>query len=586
MNQKTALISVYHKEGIERFAQALVRLGWQILSSGGTAKYLGARGIPVRDVAEIVGDPILGHRVVTLSRQIHAGLLARDCPEDRAELERLGIPWIDLVCVDFYPLKQATEAPDATSESVIEKTDIGGPTIVRSAAKGYRIVICDPTDRQWVLNRLESSDGLGENERRLLAATAEAIVADYCLTSACYHGDTQFDGCVMERFRLLAYGENRDQTPAYWFEALGNNDPLALHRFNILSGDPSYIAMADLDSALMVLCRIAEAFRRNYNGQIPYIAVVCKHGNPCGAAFDWSDPNTALRKTLYGDPLAVMGGELVANFAIDDALGQLLYTVPDDQPIGRPQWGLDLVAAPAISRVTIELLGKREKRRLLANQALASASLPPDKTVKRPVRGGWLQQRAPSFILEDSDALWFGKRLIGQWFDDLLLACAVCWTASSNTVILAKDSMVIGRGIGQQDRVQCVRLCLQLAERTGHDTKGSVFASDAFFPFATGRKTDEECSRAMNEVEALLTHERCGCYTRFAIYEYRTLAKLISHLVRIDTREGPDLLIDAGCIGGVVPADGKNLAEVQKYFADAGLAVAYVPPEHRGFAKH
>ena len=150
----TALLSVYDKDGIVEFADELVNLGWQILASGGTADFLDAGDIPVRDVAEIVGDrAILGHRVVTLSREIHAGLLAR--PEDRDELYQKGIPWIDLVCVDMYPLKQAIRASNATLEEVIESTDIGGPTLLRSAAKGNRIALCEKADRETVLQWLK-----------------------------------------------------------------------------------------------------------------------------------------------------------------------------------------------------------------------------------------------------------------------------------------------------------------------------------------------------------------------------------------------------------------------------------------------
>jgi len=188
MNEvRTALLSVFHKDGIVEFATSLVEMGWQLLASGGTAKALAAAGLPVRDVAELVGEPLLGHRVVTLSREVHAGLLAKDTPEDRAEIGRLNIPFIDLACVDIYPLQAEIANPDRTRESVIEKTDIGGPTMLRSAAKGRRIVVCDPTDRQPVIDWLRADKPDEDAFVTKLVAKAETTVGSYCLASGHYH---------------------------------------------------------------------------------------------------------------------------------------------------------------------------------------------------------------------------------------------------------------------------------------------------------------------------------------------------------------------------------------------------------------
>ena len=191
----TALISVFNKEGIIPFARTLVDLGWNIISSGGTARVLSDAGIPVTDVAEISGLPaVLGHRVVTLVPQIHGGLLATE--DQRDELNELGYPWIDLCCVDFYPLREAIEDPGATEMSVIEKTDIGGPTLVRSAAKGQRIVVVDPADRELVLEWIKSSQPDSITFKRSLAAKAEGTVADYCLQAAKFHSGGKISGSV------------------------------------------------------------------------------------------------------------------------------------------------------------------------------------------------------------------------------------------------------------------------------------------------------------------------------------------------------------------------------------------------------
>lgn len=198
LKRKNALLSVYNTKGIVKFARLLIDHGWTIYASSGTAKILAAVEIPVIDIATLVGPPILGHRVVTLSREIHAGILARNTPEDLAELTRLGVPWFEIVYVDLYPLEKEIENPDATLESVLEKTDIGGPTMLRAAAKGRRWVISDEITRRIVelavrddnQGPLASFENPIDNDemafRSLLAQRAEARVAAYCLASANY----------------------------------------------------------------------------------------------------------------------------------------------------------------------------------------------------------------------------------------------------------------------------------------------------------------------------------------------------------------------------------------------------------------
>jgi phosphoribosylaminoimidazolecarboxamide formyltransferase/IMP cyclohydrolase len=548
--QKWALISVYSKAGIVDFAQALVALGWKILASGGTAKHLAAAGIEVRDVADLVGGgAILGHRVVTLSREVHAGLLARDCEEDRAELEALGVPFIDLACVDFYPLADAIAKPGADVASVVESTDIGGPTMVRSAGKGGRIVICDPEDRALVIELLSKQGDVNAEIRQWLRAKAEAIVAAYCLDAARFHSNGQFDGQVAQACQELAYAENRNQNPATLFRNISPrpSDPLALFNCKIDSGTPSYITMADGVNVISILRFAVQTFRRNCNGTAPYVAIVGKHSTPSGAAFSWESPREAVIKAFLGDSTAAMGGEFVANFPIDDELGELLFSVPEDlrAKVGREKWGLDVLFAPEFSSATVELLGKREKRRLLANPVLLDPPLPPDYWMRRPVPDGFIRQRAPHFILgrHDSGIDWrpAGKSLGPENFSTLALAQVIAWLVPSNTMALAKDGMLLALMPCQQDRMTCTRFLLEKAG-SRHDTRDSVFASDGFFPYAEHQGDN--------------------------------------------SLEGPELLVEAGCIGGVVPADGQHLAEVQEYFAKRDLIVGYLQPEDRGFSRH
>lgn len=203
--QPTALLSAYDKAGLEDFAEQLTTLGWKLLASAGTAKYLKEKGITARDISEIVGAPILGHRVVTLSREIHAALLATDSPEDQAELDRLGIPRIDLVYVNLYPLQEEIAKPDCTLESVIEKTDIGGPTLLRSAAKGRRITICRSCEFRLALKYICGEyTNVPDLERKIisgLAGIAECEISKYCRASGNYHrtigGRAFFDTAIM-----------------------------------------------------------------------------------------------------------------------------------------------------------------------------------------------------------------------------------------------------------------------------------------------------------------------------------------------------------------------------------------------------
>ncbi len=546
--EKWVLISVYNKAAIVEFVQSLVKLGWKILASGGTAKVLTQNKIDVKDVAELVGGgAILDHRVVTLSREIHAGLLARDNEEDRAELEKLGVPFINMVVCDFYPLSEEIAKPDATLESVIEKTDIGGPTMVRSAAKGGRIVVADPNDRQLVIEQLEILGDIRPETSQYLRAKAEFIVAQYCLDSARFHSEGGYDGILGIKFAKLAYGENRDQSPAFFFQSIGvPDDLLDWSHFQVISGQPSYISMADGDRVLQIVRLMAEAFRQNF-GKVPFISVACKHGNPCGAAIDWNDPAEALLKTLLGDPAAVMGGEVMTNFPITDELGQLLFAVPDDlqERVGRNRWGLDVVYAPEFSPNSFDLLGKREKRRLLYNSALLAPSMPPNQWVWRSIQNGWLVQKAQNYVLtlQNIRSLVCSQEKREIDLPSLIIAWAVAWRSVSNTVALAKNEMLIGLGCGQQDRMACVQLCLDRAKRSGHNAKGSVAASDGFFPFACRKEQD-------------------------------------------DPLEGPELLANAGCTTVVVPADGKKFEEVSKFFFERDIMVAFLEPNHRGFFGH
>jgi len=566
---KTALISVYNKDGIIDFAKELVKLDYKILASGGTAKELSSAGIKVTDVASLVGGgAILGHRVVTLSREVHAGLLARDIKEDCDELEKLKIPWIDLVCVDLYPLQEeiakwdqktltstfakATADKPALSQrereqtiaegrdAIIEKTDIGGPTMLRSAAKGRRIVVCDPADRMNVISWLKSGEPDREKFISLLVAKAEAVVADYCLVSARYHSVGKYEGMVGRQIAECKYGENGYQTPAGLYTLTPNPSPrgrgegdsgdeLTLSKFKVLAGTaPSYNNWADVDRLLQTITHIAAGIDNNPSLALPFrkgegklhIAVGVKHGNPCGAAVSDS-PSSAIQKMLEGDLRAIFGGLVMVNFPVDEKLAEVLLVhrmspttpSPDKSGATPPQAGgekaprrlLDGIIAPEFTSGAIEMLKRKgDKCRFLVNSALGNLSKDSLDIHRRfrYVRGGFLAQPNYTFI-PDVVSPFMGSnktadksanytvigRLSDQQKSDMLLAWAIGSTSNSNTVTIVKNNQLLGNGVGQQDRVGCCQLAIKRATDAGHNIKGGAVYSDSFFPFVDGVQT-------------------------------------------------------------------------------------------------
>lgn len=492
MNRKNALLSVYNKDGIVEFARSLVELGWTVYSSGGTAKKIGAAGISVQDVSTLVGgEAILDHRVVTLSREVHAGLLARPLDVDIAELESLGIPWLDLVCVDMYPLMEEIAKPDCTLESVIDKTDIGGPTMLRSAAKGRRIVMCDPADRKHVIQWLRDGEINREEYISELVAKAEATVADYCLASASYHGDGKYAGMIGRKLLTCKYGENAYQTPAALYEC-NSEDPLALTNFGLVAGDfPSYNNLCDLERLLQTMTHVAATFETN-SGETPYvplIALAVKHGNTCGAAIG-TDTERVVQNMVTGDPLAIFGGLVMLNFPVTENVAETLLSYGMDEGQRRL---LDGVIAPSFDDEAIKMLSRKgDKCRFISNPALASLSRASLDSAPRfrYVRGGFLLQPNYTFILNlsDPEVAKYGQATVFQE-QDMLLAKAICGTSNSNTITIVKDGRLIGNGVGQQARVYGAQLALDRAKACKHSVDGACAASDSFFPFVDGAQT-------------------------------------------------------------------------------------------------
>jgi len=517
--KKVAFLSVFHKNGIDKFAKELVALGWEIMSSSGTAKYLRENGVNCSDLASVVGEPILGHRVVSLSREFYAMLLSRpENADDMAELEKLNLPIVSLVCCDMYPLLEEIKkqnhleaslpsGSEASYQAVIEKTDIGGPTMLRAAAKGSRIVICDPTDREKVTTWLK--DGMPEEIafKRNLAAKAEFIVAQYALTSAEYLSEGKYRGLLGEETMTCKYGENAWQVPASLFKTK-TVDPLALAQGNFkrLAGEPlSYNNMVDLDRLLQTITHIAAGFDINVK-KIPKIAIGVKHGNPCGVAVG-DDSIEVLEKMLVGDLRAIFGGLVMVNFPIGEKEADTLSGFK--MPEGRKRL-LDSVFAPEFSDGAIEKLKRKgDKCRFLANPALLELNHDSLDVVSRfrYVRGGFLTQPNYTFVPDLKTAEIAGNKEIisnEKVLTDLVLAWAIGCTSNSNTITIVRDGKLIGNGVGQQDRVGAAKLAILRADDAATnleaslpsggnatsqaDLRGAVAYSDSFFPFADGPK--------------------------------------------------------------------------------------------------
>ncbi len=495
--QKTALISVYDKTGIESFAKSLVDLGWKIISSGGTAKYLLDKGIVVTDVAEVTGlPPILGHRVVTLHPKIHGGLLALDTPEHLAELEKYNIPFIDLVCCDLYPLEEETKNPNATRESVIEKTDIGGPTMLRSAAKGRRIVVCDVPDREKVIEWLKAGEPDRENFINNLAAKAEAVIARYCSISGAYHSHEEYKGIFGKKILECAYGENAYQRPASLYKnfevgALQNKDLLAVANWVLVAGSPlSYNNICDVDRMIQTMTHIGAGFERNFS-KVPLVAIGVKHGNACGVGVGENEIE-AVDKMLQGDLRAIFGGSVMLNFNVDEKIAdELIHKFVGKDGLQSRRL-LDVVAAPSFTPEAVEILSRKKgKCRLLINSSIFKAGLLFLDTAKRfrYVRGGFLEQPNYTFLPAIAEAK---EGVPPNVLKDAVLAWAVGSTSNSNTITLVKDGRLVGNGVGQQDRVGAAKLAIFRADDAAKfadaktetaDLENTTAYSDSFFPF-------------------------------------------------------------------------------------------------------
>ena len=480
---RRALLSVSDKAGLLDFARGLVSFGVELISTGGTRKALLDAGLAVREVADVTGFPeMLDGRVKTLHPFVHGGILAvRDNPEHQKAISAHGIQYIDLVVCNLYPFVQ-TVARGANHEDVIENIDIGGPTLVRAAAKNYQdvAIVTEPRQYPEILAELTGRKGaLSLETRERLAAAAFARVERYDRAIADYFasrtGAATFPPTLTrswERKQELRYGENPHQKAAFYIDPAAKHASVATAK--VLHGkELSYNNILDLDSALGLVREFAEP-----------AAVVIKHNNPCGAAVG-ATLEEAFKKAHEGDPLSAYGGVLAFNREVDEATAM---------QVTEPNRFIECVIAPGYSEAAFTLFTTRptwkKSVRLLATGPLTDAQA---TTVLRDVDGGILvQERDRNSAATDFRELRVATKRppTEQELTDLRFAWVVCKHVKSNAIVLVKDGMLVGVGAGQMSRIDSVHMAVRKAN--GRE-RGSVLGSDAFFPF---RDNVDEAAKA------------------------------------------------------------------------------------------
>ncbi len=466
-----ALLAPYDKTNLIELAQGLVSLGWELLATGGTEKTLRDAGLPVTSVAEVIGFPeILDGRVKTLHPAIHGGLLARrDNPDHLRQLAEHGITGIDLVANNLYPFEATVAKADVSMQDALENIDIGGPAMLRAAAKNFPdvVVVCDPADYGSTLESLRGS-GIDLERRRALASKAFQHVALYdTLVSRYLRGDTDpFPAELtlpLRRLSELRYGENPHQSAGLYEEPglVGG----IVHAKQLHGASISFNNVLDADAAWRSVSDFAE----------PTIAII-KHTNPCGLASHEHLP-TAYERALSGDPISAYGGIFASNRIVDGELGRAMRA--SISPSSGQRMRFDIILAPGYTEEGLAAVRRWRDVRVLEVPTIDA--MPYD--VRR-VSGGYLLQDIDRKPDDDLELKVVSKREpTEQELSDMRFAWRVCKHIKSNAIVLAKDNTLLGMGAGQPNRVTSVRLAV---ERAGERARGAVVASDAYFPFFDG----------------------------------------------------------------------------------------------------
>ena len=457
MKINRALVSVYHKDGLDKIVYALQRLEVEMYSTGGSYEYISKLGIPVKAIDGLTGFPaILGGRVKTLHPKVFGGILARrEHASDFEELATHAILPFDLVIVDLYPFEE-TVASGATEQEVIEKIDIGGISLIRAAAKNYNDVVVISNQQQYpkLLELLTERNGVSTlSERRQFATEAFLTSAHYDTAIFNYFNQETKIPCLIQNYtraQTLRYGENPHQKGRY-FGAPGSL-PKQIHGKEL-----SYNNLLDIEAGIELISDFTE----------PTVAII-KHNNACGCA---SHPSllTAWERALAADPLSAFGGIVITNQPIEDkTIAQAINTL-----------FFEILAAPAFSKEALDILTEKKNRIILE---LSSSPLPKEK-VRTLLNGVLVQDRDEA--VEEACRLnpCTCEKPNNAQVEDLVFANKIVKHSKSNAIVLAKDRMLLASGVGQTSRVDALRYAIEKAQRFGLSLAGAVMASDAFFPF-------------------------------------------------------------------------------------------------------
>lgn len=463
MAVKRALISVSNKEGIIPFAKQLAELGVDIISTGGTKRALEEAGVPVISISDVTGFPeILDGRVKTLHPAIHGGILAvRSDERHQAALKEHGIRPIDLVVVNLYPFQQTIAKPDVTLAEAIENIDIGGPTMVRAAAKNYAdvAIVVDPADYPMVIEELKTTGSIQAKTRQQLAAKAfrhtaayDAMIAEY-LTGLTGEEYPETLTVTYTKKQSLRYGENPHQSAAFYAKPLGAAFSIA-KAAQLHGKELSYNNINDANAAINLIREFQEP-----------AAAAIKHMNPCGVGVG-ATLLEAFTKAYEADLVSIFGGIVAVNREVDKETAERMHDI-----------FLEIVIAPSFSDEALAILTKKKNIRLLTLDFAA-----PDVKEKTlvSVNGGLLVQEADKYTLEDAEWNVVTKREPTEAErEQLRFAWKVVKHVKSNAIVLAKNGMTVGVGAGQMNRVGAANIAI---EQAGEQAVGAVLASDAFFP--------------------------------------------------------------------------------------------------------
>jgi phosphoribosylaminoimidazolecarboxamide formyltransferase/IMP cyclohydrolase len=463
MRIRRALVSVSNKEGLVPFVEELVKLGVEVISTGGTKRALEEAGLKVTGISEVTGFPeILDGRVKTLHPNIHGGLLAvRDNSDHINQIKEQNITPIDLVVVNLYPFKETISKPDVSYSDAIENIDIGGPSMLRSAAKNhaYVTVVVDPADYNGVLDEHKENDAVTLETRQKLAAKGfrhtaayDALIAEY-LTEQTGEEDRESLTVTFEKKQSLRYGENPHQKATFYRHPLGPSKSIA-NAEQLHGKELSYNNINDADAALSIIKEFTE----------PAVVAV-KHMNPCGVGAG-ETIEEAYNRAYEADPVSIFGGIIAANREIDETTALKLREI-----------FLEIIIAPSFSKEAFGILSQKKNLRLLT-----VSNDKKDLVEKRlsSVHGGLLVQDEDTFGLEQASVSIPTKREPSpQEWEDLKLAWQVVKHVKSNAIVLTKDKMTIGVGAGQMNRVGAAQIAI---EQAGEKAEGSALGSDAFFP--------------------------------------------------------------------------------------------------------